>query len=107
MLKEITNQNYDEVVMKSGKPVIVDFWAEWCSPCKVISPLMEELSKEYEKEIEIVKCDVDKNPELCRKFNIKSIPAVFFMKKGEIFDSKIGASSKANFIRKIELFLMS
>lgn len=107
MLKEITNQNFEEVVMKSDKPVVVDFWAEWCSPCRIISPLMEDLSKEYEKEVKIVKCDVDQNPELCQKFKIKSIPTILFMKNGKIFDTKIGAGNKAAFIRKIELLLMS
>lgn len=107
MLKEITNQNFEEVVMKSDKPVIVDFWAEWCSPCRIISPLMEELSKEYDSEIKIVKCNVDENPELCQKFKIKSIPAVFFFKNGKLFDTKIGAGTKVSFIRKIELLLMS
>jgi thioredoxin 1 len=106
MLKEITNQNFEEVVMKSDKPVIVDFWAEWCSPCRIISPILDELSKEYEQEVKMVKCDVDENPELCRKFNIKNIPAVLFIKNGEVLDTKIGASSKANFVRKIELLLM-
>ena len=106
MLKEITNQNFEEVVMKSDKPVVVDFWAEWCSPCRIISPLMEELAKEYEQEIKMVKCDVDENPELCRKFNIKSIPVVLFIKNGKVFDTKIGASPKINFVRKIELLLM-
>lgn len=107
MLKEITNQNFEEVVIKSKKPVVLDFWADWCSPCRIISPIMEELSKEYEKEVEIVKCDVDQNPELCEKFHIKNIPAVFFFKNGELFDTKIGAGSKATFTRKIELLLMS
>mgnify|MGYP001765818553 FL=1 len=93
---EITNKNFEEVVLKSKKPVVVDFWAEWCAPCRMISPLMEELSKEYKDDIEIVKCDVDKNPELCEQFKIKSIPAVFFMKNGEVFDTKIGAGNGEN-----------
>jgi thioredoxin 1 len=104
---EITNKNFEEVVMKSDKPVVLDFWAEWCSPCRIISPIMEDLSKEYENEVKIVKCNVDDNPELSQKFNIRSIPTVFFIKKGgEVFDTKIGAGNKQSFIKKIELLLM-
>ena len=105
MLK-LTSQNYEEIVTKSNKPVVIDFWAEWCGPCRMISPLMEELSKEYKEEVKIVKCNVDENSELCEKFHIKSIPAIFFMKKGEIFDTKIGAGNKQTFVKKIELLLM-
>jgi thioredoxin 1 len=103
---EVTSKNFEEIVTKSDKPVVLDFWAEWCSPCRIISPIMEELSKEYEKEVKIVKCDVDKNSELCEKFHIRSIPAVFFLKQGKIFDSKVGAGNKQSFVKKIELLLM-
>jgi len=103
---EITSKNFEEVVMKSDKPVVMDFWAEWCSPCRIITPIIEDLSKEYEKEVKIVKCNVDDNPELSQKFNIRSIPTILFLKDGKIFDTKIGAGNKQSFVKKIELLLM-
>ncbi len=103
---EITNKNFEEVVMKSDKPVVMDFWAEWCSPCRIITPIIEDLSKEYENEVKIVKCNVDDNPELSQKFNIRSIPMILFFKNGKIFDTKIGAGNKQSFVKKIELLLM-
>jgi len=103
---EITSKNFEEVVMKSDKPVVMDFWAEWCSPCRIITPIIEDLSKEYEEEVKIVKCNVDDNPELSQKFNIRSIPTILFLKDGKIFDTKIGAGNKQSFVKKIELLLM-
>jgi thioredoxin 1 len=103
---EITSKNFEEVVMKSDKPVVMDFGAEWCNPCKIISPIIEDLSKEYEDEVKIVKCNVDDNPELSQKFNIRSIPTILFLKNGKIFDTKIGAGNKQSFVKKIELLLM-
>jgi len=103
---EITNKNFEEVVMKSDIPVVMDFWAEWCGPCRIISPIIEDLSKEYENEVKIVKCNVDDNPELSQKFNIRSIPTLLFFKNGKVFDTKIGAGNKQSFVKKIELLLM-
>lgn len=105
MIKEITN--FEQEVLNSDKPVVLDFWAEWCSPCRIIAPSMESLSREYENEIQVLKCNVDEHPDLCQQFQIKSIPTVVFFKKGgEVFDRQIGAAPRTLFVKKIELLLM-
>lgn len=89
-----TKENFEEIVMKSEVPVLVDFWATWCGPCKMIAPILDELSTER-KDIKIVKVDVDQEQELAKKFGIRSIPTLYLMKNGEVEASKMGASSKA------------
>jgi thioredoxin 1 len=102
---EITDKTFDETIENTSN-LIIKFEADWCAPCKILTPIMEDLSKEYKEEVKIFKCDVDKNPELCEKFHIRSIPSVFFFKNGKIFDTKIGVGNKATFAKKIELLLM-
>jgi thioredoxin 1 len=104
-MEELTNKNYDEII-KNAPNLIIKFEADWCGPCRIISPILEDLSKEYRNEVKIVRCNVDENPELCEKYKIKSIPSVFFIKKGEVFDTKIGAGNKQSFVKKIELLLL-
>jgi thioredoxin 1 len=95
MALEITDANFDEVVLKSDKPVLIDFWAEWCGPCRMVGPLVEELSKEYEGKAVVGKVNVDHNPGVSMKFGIRTIPALLFFKNGEIVDKQLGAVAKS------------
>jgi len=102
MTIEITDSNFEEVVLKADKPVLVDFWAEWCGPCRMVGPVVEELSNEYEGKAVIGKVDVDNNPEVSMKFGIRNIPALLFFKGGEIVDKQIGAVPKSVLAEKLD-----
>lgn len=92
---EITDSNFDEIVAGSDKPVLIDFWAEWCGPCKMIGPVVEELAGEYKDSAVIGKLDVDAHPEVAGKLGIRSIPTLLFFKGGEIVDRQVGAVPKS------------
>ena len=98
---EITDSNFEEII-NSDKPVLVDFWAEWCGPCKMIGPVVEELANEFENKAIIGKVDVDTNPEVSAKFGIRSIPTLVIFKGGEIVDKQVGAVPKSVLSEKIE-----
>ena len=102
MALEVNDNNFDEIVIKSDKPVLVDFWAEWCGPCRMVAPIVEEISLEYEGIILVTKCDVDSNPAVASRFGIRNIPTVLFFKDGKIVDKQVGAVPKSNFISKID-----
>jgi thioredoxin 1 len=105
MAVEVNDTNFDELVLKSEKPVMVDFWAEWCGPCRMIAPFVEEMSKDYEGKALVVKCDVDNSPNVAVKYSIRNIPTVLFFKNGQIADKQIGAVPKNNFIAKLNALL--
>ena len=102
MAKEFNDSNFKSDVLESDKLSIVDFWAEWCGPCRAIGPVIEELSTEYEGKVNIGKLNVDNNPEVSAQYGITSIPAILFLKGGEVVDKLVGAQPKANFVKKIE-----
>lgn len=105
MATEITALNFEEFVTKSDKPVLVDFWAEWCAPCRMILPIIEELSKEYEGKAIIGKVNVDASPDLGQKFGIRSIPALIFFKDGREVERLTGAQPKAVLQAKLNALL--
>ncbi|MBE0667759.1 MAG: thioredoxin [Bacteroidales bacterium] len=101
MAQEVNDNNFDEIVLSSEKPVIVDFWAEWCGPCRMIAPLIEQLGEQYKDQALVVKCDVDSSPEVARRFMIRNIPTVLYFKGGEVVDKQVGAAAKTSFEAKL------
>ena len=102
MAKEFNDSNFQNDVLASDKLTAVDFWAEWCGPCRAIGPVIEELSKEYDGKVNVGKLNVDNNPEVSMNYGITSIPAILFIKGGKVVDKLVGAQPKANFVKKIE-----
>lgn len=105
MAVEITDANFEEIVMGSDKPVVIDFWAEWCGPCRMIGPIIEEMHTEYEGKAIIGKVDVDQNPGVSARFGIRNIPTVLFIKGGDIADKSIGAVPKDQLTSKLDALL--
>ena len=104
MALEITDGNIKEII-NSGKPVVVDFWAEWCGPCRMVGPIVEELAKEFEGQVVIGKMDVDENVETPNEYGIRNIPTILFFKDGQVVDKQIGAAPKAALAAKVEALL--
>jgi thioredoxin 1 len=102
MAIEINDANFDELVLKSDKPVLVDFWAEWCGPCRMVGPVVEELSKDYAGRALVGKVDVDSNPGISMKYGIRNIPTLLIFKGGEIVDKQVGAVPKSVLAGKLE-----
>lgn len=105
MAIHVTDSNFEEEVLKSKIPVMVDFWAEWCGPCKMIGPIVDELSKEYEGKAKVVKVDVDNNPVAASNNGIRNIPTILFFKNGEVADKQVGVVPKGALAQKIENLL--
>lgn len=101
MAKEFTDSNFKEKVLDSDKLSVIDFWAEWCGPCRAIGPVIEELATEYDGRVNIGKVNVDHNPQISMDYGITSIPAILFVKGGQVVDKLVGAQPKANFVKKI------
>ena len=102
---EVTDQNFEEVVINSDLPVMVDLWAEWCGPCKMIHPILDEMADEYKDKALMVKLDVDNNRETAMKYGIRNIPTVLYFKNGEVVDKQVGAVPKKKFVEKLEPIL--
>ena len=105
MALEITDSNYKEILAE-GKPVVIDFWAPWCGPCKMVGPIIEELAEMYEGQVLIGKCDVDENGDVAAEYGIRNIPTVLFSKNGELVDKQVGSASKSAFDDKIKKMLL-
>ena len=95
MAVEFTEDNFEELALKSDKPVLVDFWAEWCGPCKMIAPVLVELADEYGEKLKVCKMDVDANPDTAPKYRIRGIPTLILFNNGEVAGTKVGALSKS------------
>ena len=102
MALEITDANFEELVLQSDKPVLVDFWATWCGPCIAIAPVIDELHKEYEGKAVVGKVDVDKNPQTAQKFNVRNIPTILVFKNGEVVDKQVGGVPKNILAKKLD-----
>ena len=100
--KAITDESFDSDVIKSNKPTVVDFWAEWCGPCKQIGPVLEEISDEMKEDVVIVKHNIDQEPNTPTKYGIRGIPTMLLFKSGELKATKVGASTKSNIVEWIK-----
>ena len=99
---QLDKNNFEDEIKKSEVPVLVDFWAEWCGPCKMIAPILEEVAGDYEGKLKIGKVNVDDNQELAARFNVMSIPMLLLFKKGEAVDQMVGAMSKDQLVGKLD-----
>jgi thioredoxin 1 len=105
MALEVTDATFDEVVLKSDKPVMVDFWAAWCGPCRMVAPIMDQLTAEYSGKAVIAKVDVDANQEFAAKYGVRNIPTVLVFKNGEVVEKQVGVAPKATYAQKIDAHL--
>ena len=101
MALELTDANFDELVMNSDKPVLVDFWAEWCGPCRMVGPVVEEIATDFDGRAVVGKVDVDSNPEISTRFGIRNIPTLLFIKNGQVVDKQVGAAPKSVLAAKL------
>ncbi len=102
---EVTDASFEAEVLQSDKPVVVDFWATWCGPCKMIAPILDEIARDMGDKVKIAKIDVDSNSRTAGKYNIMSIPALYFFKNGQVVDSVIGAVPKSQIVARLEKVL--
>ena len=105
MALELTDGNFETLVLKSDKPVVVDFWAVWCGPCRMVGPIVQEIGEEYGEKAVVGKLDVDHNPKTARNFGIRNIPTILFFKNGEVVDKQVGAVPKQKLVEKLDALL--
>ena len=104
MTRTVTDENFNEI-MNEGKPVVLDFWAEWCGPCRMLGPIIDQLASEYEGRVIIGKVDVDNNNDVTAQFGIRNIPTVLFFKDNQLVDKQVGVASKAQYVEKMDRLL--
>jgi len=102
LIHTLTKDNFDDKALKSTTPILVDFWAEWCGPCKQIGPLLEELAKEYTGKVAIGKVNVDEQPDLAQQYGVRSIPMLLIIKNGQVIDQWVGAKGKGEFKKRFD-----
>jgi len=105
MAIELTDGTFESLVLKADKPVLVDFWAVWCGPCRMVGPIVQEIGEEYGDKAVIGKLDVDHNPDTARKYGIRNIPTILFFKNGEVVDKQVGAVPKQKLVEKLDALL--
>ncbi|MBK8444886.1 MAG: thioredoxin [Sphingobacteriales bacterium] len=105
MAMQFTDANFSDTVINSGKVAIVDFWAEWCGPCRAVGPIIEDLAKDYEGQALVGKVDVDTNPETAFKYGVRNIPTILFIKNGEVVDKQVGAVPRSVLENKLKALL--
>ena len=105
MAVELTDANFEELAINSDKPVVVDFWAEWCGPCRMVGPVVEELANDYEGKAVVGKVNVDHNSDVSQRFGIRNIPTILFLKNGEVVDKSVGAVPKNVLQEKLDALL--
>jgi thioredoxin 1 len=104
MALAITDANYEEILAE-GKPVVIDFWADWCGPCRMVGPIVEELADEYAGRVVVGKCDVDENSDIASKFGIRNIPTLLFFRDGALADRHVGYAPKSELVARVENLL--
>ena len=105
MALEITDANFEKTVLKSDKPVIVDFWATWCGPCRMVGPIIDEISQDYDGKAVVGKLDVDQHQEYAAKYGVRNIPTVLIFKDGELVDRKVGVCSKSEYTSSLDSYM--
>ncbi len=100
-ISDLTDAQFEEEVIKSDRPVLVDFWAEWCAPCRMLAPVVKEIAEEFGDRIRVYKMDLDANPQTPQRYNVRAVPTLLFFKNGEVSDQLVGAVPKARIVEKL------